>query len=265
VQPRLLVVGGGRMGAALVRGLCSAGWEPGAVTVAEVDAARRRDLVSALPGATVVGAPVPAEGAVLAVKPSVAEPACRALAEVEVPRWLSIMAGVPLANLEAWAGPTVAVVRAMPNTPALVRAGISAVAGGSRASETDLDWAEALLGAVGQVVRVDERDLHAVTAVSGSGPAYVFLFAEALAEAGMGAGLPEALARRLAIQTVAGAGRLLGEPGAEPADLRAQVTSPGGTTEAAVDVLDRQGLRAILGRAVAAAAERSREMAAEQG
>lgn len=264
-EPKLLMVGGGRMGTALVRGLESAGWEVGDVAVAEVDASRRAQLADELPGVAVHDAPVPAGGAVLAVKPQGAEPACRALAAVGVPRWLSIMAGVTLARLESWAGAGVAVVRAMPNTPALVGSGMSAMAGGGAATEDDLAWAEGILAAVGDVVRVAEPDLDAVTAVSGSGPAYVFLLAETMAEAGVRAGLDPEVSRRLAVQTVVGAGRLLADPGAEPQALRAQVTSPGGTTEAAVEVLQGEGLEDLVARAVAAAAERSRQLGRDPG
>ncbi|HUY64137.1 MAG TPA: pyrroline-5-carboxylate reductase [Acidimicrobiales bacterium] len=260
MTPRLVVVGGGRMGTALVRGLLSAGWYPGDVMVSEVDARRRAELAGELPGVAVVTEPAAAEGAVLAVKPGVAEEACGALKAAGVPRWLSIMAGIPLERLEAWAGPGVAVVRAMPNTPALVGAGMSAVSGGSGASPADLTWAEELLGAVGEVVRVPEAEIDAVTGVSGSGPAYIFLVTEALAEAGVAAGLAPEMSRQLARQTVVGAGRLLAEPGADPASLRAQVTSPGGTTAAALAVLEEAGLRRAFASAVQAAAARSREM-----
>jgi pyrroline-5-carboxylate reductase len=251
------------MGGALVRGLLASGWPTGSLAVAETDAARRHALAELVPGVAVLEAPVGAEGAVVAVKPQVAEDACRALAAVAVPRWLSIMAGVPLARLEHWAGPEVAVVRAMPNTPALVGAGITAVAPGARAGAAELAWAAEVIGAVGEVVQVAEGDLDAVTAVSGSGPAYVFLLAEAMAEAGVAAGLKPALAHRLAVATAAGAGRLLAGPGADPRSLRAQVTSPGGTTEAAVAAFEVGGLRALVARAVAAAAERSRALANE--
>ncbi len=248
------------MGTALVRGLCAAGWDPAGIVVAEVDDARRDQLAAEVPGVVVDRAPRPAAGALLAVKPAAAEEAARALRGAGVPRWLSIMAGVPIASLESWAGPGVAVVRAMPNTPALVGAGVAALAGGSAAGEADLAWAEELLGAVGETVRVAEDDLDAVTGVSGSGPAYVFLLTEALADAGVSAGLAPAVAARLAALTVAGAGRLLADTGEEPAVLRAQVTSPGGTTEAALRVLEEAGLRTTVTAAVAAATTRSREL-----
>ncbi|HML00943.1 MAG TPA: pyrroline-5-carboxylate reductase [Acidimicrobiales bacterium] len=262
MSPRLLIVGGGRMGTALARGLLRAGWEPQSLAVAEVDPGRRTELAEILPGVLLFGEPQRADGAVVAVKPLSAEAACRVLAGLDVPRWLSIVAGLPLERLESWAGPEVGVVRAMPNTPALVGEAMTAMAGGSRCTETDLDWAQSILCAVGRVVRVPEKALDAVTAVSGSGPAYVFLLAEALAAAGRDAGLSEVLAGELAVQTLVGAGRLLAEPGADPEVLRAQVTSPGGTTEAAVRVLESGGLRSLLSEAVQAAAERSRQLAA---
>ena len=248
------------MGNALVRGLEAAGWDASTIVVAEVDAERRAELATEISAAAVVDGPVAADGAVLAVKPDAAEPACRAVAAAGVPRWISIMAGVPLERLESWSGPGVAVVRAMPNTPALVGAGMAAIAAGRDAAEADLAWAEEILGAVGDVVRVPESAIDAVTGVSGSGPAYVFLVTEALAQAGVDAGLDAEVSRRLAVQTVAGAGRLLAESGEDPEALRAQVTSPGGTTEAALAVLEAAGLRATFSAAVAAATERSRQL-----
>lgn len=260
-MPRLLVMGGGRMGEALVRGLERAGWPPESMAVVELQDSRRAELAELLPGVVLLDQPAPADGAVLAVKPASAEAACRSLAGCAVRRWLSIMAGVTLGRLEAWAPPGTAVLRAMPNTAALVGAGMAAVAGGAGAQEDDLAWAEEVLGAVGQVLRLPEAALNAVTGVSGSGPAYVFLLAEALAQAGAEAGLDPAVSRRLAVQTVVGAGRLLAEPGAEPEALRAQVTSPGGTTEAALAALEAAGFRRALAEAVATAAQRSAEMA----
>ncbi len=260
MRPRLLVVGGGRMGTALVGGLVAAGWDPGSVAVVEADAGRRIVLAETLPGVSVMNRPTAAEGAVVAVKPGDAEGACRALAEVGPGRVLSIMAGVLLARLESWLGPGPAVVRAMPNTPALVGAGVSALAGGSRAAEADVAWAEEILGAVGRVVRLEEASLDAATGLSGSGPAYIFLVAEALIAAGVEAGLDPEVSRTLTLETIAGAGRLLVETGEEPETLRAQVTSPGGTTEAGLAALETSGLRKAFEVAVAAATARSRIM-----
>ena len=258
----LLIVGGGRMGTALVRGLVTSGWDPSHVTVVEVSGERRVALAEELPGVAVRGDVVEAEAAVLAVKPAVAEEACRAVARTGAARVLSIMAGVRLARIEAWLAPSVSVVRAMPNTPAMVGAGVAAVAAGSAAGEPDMVWAESLLGAVGHVVRVPEAALDAVTGLSGSGPAYVFLVVEALADAGVSVGLSPEVSRRLSLDTVCGAARLLEATGEEPARLRAQVTSPGGTTEAGLAVLEERGVRAAFTAAVAAATERSEQLGA---
>jgi pyrroline-5-carboxylate reductase len=253
-------MGGGRMGSALVGGLVAGGWDPATVAVVEPDSARRSVVAETLPGVVVTDSATEAEGAVVAVKPADGEEACRALSETGPGRVLSIMAGVRLERLEHWLGPSVAVIRAMPNTPALVGAGVSALAGGSRAQEADVAWAEGILGAVGGVVRLPESALDAATGLSGSGPAYVFLVAEALIDAGVEVGLDPEVSRTLALQTVAGAARLLVETGEDPATLRAQVTSPGGTTEAGVARLEASGLRRAFKEAVAAATERSRAM-----
>ncbi len=260
MEPRLVVMGGGRMGTALVGGLVAGGWEPGTVGVVEADGDRRAALADLLPGVSVLASPVTAAGAVVAVKPADAEGACRTLAATGTGRVLSIMAGVRLVRLESWFGPEVAVVRAMPNTPALVGAGMSALAGGKGAGEDDVAWAEAILGSVGRVVRLAEPSLDAATGLSGSGPAYIFLVAEALIDAGVEVGLAPEVSRTLALATIAGASRLLEETGDEPVALRAQVTSPGGTTEAGVARLEESGLRRAFAAAVSAATERSREM-----
>ena len=250
------------MGEALLSGLISSGWAASAseLAVAEKVGARRDELASSYPGLQVVADVVPAEGAIVAVKPGDVADACRALAGVGVERVLSIAAGVTLASLESALGAGVPVVRAMPNTPALVGAGAAAIAAGSSASDADLDWAEGLLAAVGTVVRVPEHLLDAVTGLSGSGPAYVFLVAEALIEGGVLAGLPRDVAVALATQTLAGAGRMLVETGSTPEELRAQVTSPGGTTAAGLRALEAAGVRSAFLEAVAAATARSEEL-----
>jgi len=260
MAPRLVVVGGGRMGTALVGGLLAGGWDPSDVVVVEADESRRHVLSTTLPGVSVRNKPTAAEGAVVAVKPGDGEGACRALAESGPSRVLSIMAGIRTDRIGSWLGPGVAVVRAMPNTPALVGAGVSALAGGAEAGEADLAWAEEILGAVGRVVRMPEASLDAATGLSGSGPAYVFLVAEALIEAGVAVGLEREVSRTLALETIAGAGRLLMETGEEPESLRAQVTSPGGTTEAGLARLESGGLRKAFEEAVRAATERSRAL-----
>jgi pyrroline-5-carboxylate reductase len=245
----LALVGGGRMGAALVGGLLAAGWAPERLTVVEAVEGRRREL-SEPPGGG---------GAVLAVKPGDVPAAASALAAASVQRVVSIAAGVRLAALEAALG-RVPVVRAMPNTPALVGSGVTAIAPGSLAGEEDLAWAEEVLGAVGRVVRVGEPLLDAVTGLSGSGPAYVFLVAEALIDAGVLVGLPRDLSTTLAVQTLLGAARLLAETGDTPEALRAAVTSPGGTTAAGLRALEAAGVRAAFLDAVTAATERSKEL-----
>ena len=173
---------------------------------------------------------------------------------------LSIVAGLASARLEAALRPGAVVVRAMPNTPALIGAGVSVIAGGSTASSTDLDWAESILSAVGTVVRLPERHLDAVTGLSGSGPAYLFLVAESLIEAGVLAGLPREVSRTLALQTMLGASRLLVESGQDPSELRAAVTSPGGTTAAGLRALESRAVRSAFLEAVATATERSRQL-----
>jgi pyrroline-5-carboxylate reductase len=256
----LLIVGGGRMGEALLGGLLAAGGAARDFTVAEVSAARRAELEAAHPGVTVAAAPVAAAGAVLAVKPGIVAAAARAAADAGCRRILSVAAGGTTQAIEAAVGRPLPVVRAMPNTPALIGAGAAAISPGSAAGEEDLVWAEEILGAVGTVVRVPEPSLDAVTGLSGSGPAYVFLIAEAMADAGVLAGLPRDVAETLAFQTLLGSARLLLEGGASPAALKAAVTSPGGTTAAGLRELERHGVRAALLDAVMAASERSREL-----
>jgi pyrroline-5-carboxylate reductase len=172
---------------------------------------------------------------------------------------LSIAAGVTIKTLEAACGSGIAVIRSMPNTPALVGEGASAIAGGAHANEVDIAWAEAVLGSVGLVVRVPESQLDVVTGLAGSGPAYLFLVAEALMDAGVASGLPRATAEILVRQLFVGSAKLLAE-GQAPADLRASVTSPGGTTAAGVAVLETEAVRAAFIQAVTAATDRSREL-----
>ena len=270
----LLVVGGGRMGAALVGGLLRSGWaDVGDLAVVEPDAGRRDELRALHPGLAVVGAPEPGllggaagervAGAVLAVKPDVAESACRSLAATGVSRLLSIVAGVPSQRLEAalgGLGGEPAVVRAMPNTPALVGAGVTAISGGSFATSADLAWAEEVMSAVGTVVRLPERLLDAVTGLSGSGPAYLFLVAEALMEAGVQMGLTREVSRTLVVETMAGSAALMRETGRDPDALRAEVTSPAGTTAAGIRSLEAKAVRSAFMEAVAAATERARSL-----
>jgi pyrroline-5-carboxylate reductase len=256
----LVIVGGGRMGEALLGGLLAAGRPAGSLAVAEPVEARRAELASSFPDVEITDGPAKAAAAVIAVKPYDVAAATAAAVAAGAQRILSIAAGVTIASLEAAAGPGVAVVRAMPNTPALVGVGAAAIAGGTTATDDDLDWAEAILGAVGTVVRVPEASLDAVTGLSGSGPAYVFLVAEALIDAGVLAGLPRPTSEALVRQTLLGAATLLAGGDDGPEALRAAVTSPGGTTAAGLRELERHGVRAALLEAVAAATARSKEL-----
>jgi pyrroline-5-carboxylate reductase len=266
----LLIVGGGKMGGALLGGLLRSGWAQLAdVAVVEPAAERRDELAEEFPGLRLLSAPEEGVlreegervvGAVLAVKPDAAEGACRTLAVTGVTRVLSIVAGVPAARLETALGGEPAVVRAMPNTPALVGAGVTAIAGGSFATSRDLAWAEDVLSAVGTVVRLPERLLDAVTGLSGSGPAYFFLVAEALVEAGVQMGLSRDVSRTLVVETMRGSAALLQETGQDPEALRAMVTSPAGTTAAGIRTLEARAVRSAFMEAVAAATERSRNL-----
>jgi pyrroline-5-carboxylate reductase len=258
----LLIVGGGRMGEALLGGLLAAGRAAADLVVAEVSEPRREELTAAYPDVVVVEAPVPVAGAVLAVKPGDVAEAARAVADAGTRRLLSVAAGVTTRAIEEAAGRPLRVVRAMPNTPALVGAGAAAISPGSSAGADDMAWAEEILGAVGVVVRVPENALDPVTGLSGSGPAYVFLVAEAMADAGVLAGLPRDVAEALVFQTLLGSARLLMEGSDGPATLRAAVTSPGGTTAAGLRELERHGVRSAFMEAVMAAAERSRDLGA---
>ena len=197
--------------------------------------------------------------AVIAVKPPFVPQVAAVAAAAGARRLLSVAAGVTTSTLRAAAGPEVAVLRTMPNTPALVGQGVSGLAGAPGTDSADLDWAESVLSGVGLVVRVDESQLDAVTGLTGSGPAYVFLIAEAMMDAGVLAGLPRATVEQMVSQLLVGSSALLAERG-NPAGLRAMVTSPGGTTAAGVRVLEDRAVRAALIGAVQAATERSREL-----
>ena len=257
----LVLLGCGRMGSAMLAGWLAGGLPPGAVHV--VDPAPS----DWLRGTGVrIGGEVP-EGpavALVAVKPQMMDDALPGLAGVGGGGCLvlSVAAGTTIARLEAAFGAGTPVVRAMPNTPAAIGRGITAIAGNAAAGEAGMGLAEALLSAVGEVVRLeDEALIDAVTGVSGSGPAYVFHLIETMAAGGVAEGLDPALAMRLAVATVAGAGALAAE-GEDPATLRVNVTSPNGTTQAALEVLmdEKSGFPALVPRAVAAAAARSRAL-----
>ncbi len=259
------------MGSALLGGLVRAGWaDVSEIAVVEPSELRRRELAEAHPGLRLVAAPEPGlldaaggerpVGAVLAVKPDVAEGACRVLGATGVSRLLSVVAGIPAARLEVALGGEPTVVRAMPNAPAFVGAGVTAISGGSFATARDLAWAEDVLTAVGAVVRLPERMLDAVTGLSGSGPAYLFLVVEALIEAGVQMGLSRDVSRTLVIETVLGSAIMLKETGQDPEALRAMVTSPAGTTAAGIRTLEARAVRSAFMEAVASATERARNL-----
>ena len=255
-------IGAGNMAEAILRGLVRAGMSPDALCAADPDAGRRQRMSELGVRASADNLDVVrrSELVVLAVKPQQLEAAAAALPRDAGPIYLSIVAGATSAALRRLLGPRARVVRSMPNTPALVGAGISAVANDTGVEPADLERACAVLRAVGSVVQVPESALDAVTGLSGSGPAYVFAFVEALTEAGTREGLPLETARALALETVHGAARLALDSGEDPAVLRARVTSPGGTTVAGLAALADGGFRAAILAAVRAATERSRAL-----
>lgn len=253
----LAIIGCGRMGGALLAALVERNGVTGLLAV-ERNAQRRGELAAQHPGLEVVDAVGPCDEAILSIKPKDAELAIGDAVAAGARRVLSVIAGVPLAKLHEWAGGHVTVVRAMPNIGALHHLSASAVTGGSMAREEDLAWAERLLEPAGTVVRVKEDQMDAVTGLSGSGPAYVFLMVEALVDAGVHAGLARPVAEQLVAQTVRGAAALLDD--AAPNDLRAMVTTPAGTTAAGLRALESRAVRAALIDAVLAAADRSREL-----
>jgi pyrroline-5-carboxylate reductase len=256
---RLAVVGGGNMGAALVGGLLHAGWAATDIAVVEVLPARADQLRDMFPGVAVVNEIPSCAAALVAVKPYDVAAACADAARAGATRLLSIAAGIGVAALQDAAGPDVVVVRAMPNTPALVGKGAAAICGGSTADDEDLAWAESILGSVGIVVRVPESQLDAVTGLSGSGPAYLFLVAEALIDAGVLAGLSRPNSEALVSQLFVGSAALLEQRG-DPGQLRAMVTSPGGTTAAGLRELEEHGVRSAFLEAVMSASQRSAEL-----
>jgi pyrroline-5-carboxylate reductase len=259
-------IGAGNMGEALIRGLLSTKTVAASRIIAADVRAERLDFFGRTFGVRVASdnaeAVKPADIIVLAVKPQQMSDVLASLASVATGTklFISIAAGVTTARIERELGGQARVIRVMPNTPALVGAGAAAVAKGAHATDEDVIAAEAILSAVGITAHVNEELLDAVTALSGSGPAYVFLVTEAMIKAGVAAGLDEGLARKLAVQTVLGAAKLMAESGEAPAGLRRKVTSPGGTTEAALKVLSERKLEEIFAEAIRAAEKRSRDL-----
>jgi pyrroline-5-carboxylate reductase len=263
---RVGFVGGGNMGEALIRGLLDAGVVPAdLITATEVRADRAAQLARQF-GIT-VHADNPrlvrdADVVILAVKPQIMGAILAEIAPAVTPRHLliSIAAGVSTATIRAGLGKEARIVRVMPNTPALVLQGAAAIAPGQGAAPEDLAIAQEIFGAVGRAVVLGEEAMDAVTGLSGSGPAYVAIVIEALADGGVRMGLDRATALTLATQTVLGAAQLLAETGMHPGALKDMVSSPGGTTIAGITALEEGGLRSTLIRAVERATLRSREL-----
>jgi pyrroline-5-carboxylate reductase len=262
-------IGGGNMARSLVGGLVAQGRDPSTIRVAEPVAALREALhkdYGVRVFAHAAEAVEHAQAWVLATKPQVLRAVCEGLApqaQAARPLVVSIAAGITTAQLDAWLGGQVAIVRAMPNTPALLGAGVTGLHAGPRVDAAGRALATLLLEAAGGTVWIEqEAQMDAVTAVSGSGPAYVFLLAEAMIAAGEAEGLPPTAARALALGTVLGAARMLAESGVPAAELRRQVTSPNGTTQAALERLESGGLRTLVAEAIHAARVRGAELSA---
>jgi pyrroline-5-carboxylate reductase len=269
MHPSVAILGAGAMGEVLAGGLLRAGWAPADIVLAARREERRAEIRRSTGLACTLDAAEAAAGrrvVVVAVKPGDVARLLESLTGVVTTDQVvvSLAAGVPTAVYEEALGP-VAVVRAMPNTPAQIDEAITALCAGRHADGEAVAAAHAVLGAVGETIDLDEHVLDAVTAVSGTGPAYVFLLAESLTEAAIREGIPRHAAERLVEQTIKGAGALLRSVPATPEQLRAQVTSPGGTTAAAMHVLEGSGFRALVEDAVRAAAQRSRELGERAG
>ena len=265
-------IGGGNMAGSLVGGLIADGFTPNNIWVSDVDAGKLAELrdhwrVNTSTDNTQVAAM--ARVLVLAVKPQILHTVAADIAETvrqHRPLAISIAAGIRAKDIERWLGGSAAVVRCMPNTPALVRTGATALHANAHVSDEQQDWAESVLRAVGLTVWVDDESmLDAVTALSGSGPAYFFLFMEAMEKAALELGLDHRTARLLTEQTAFGAAKVALEVDEPPDELRRRVTSPGGTTEKAIEIFEQGGLRALVAQAMRAARRRSIELSNELG
>lgn len=262
------IVGGGTMGLAIARGAIRARLvAPARVTVAEIHEERHAPFRELGCRVTTVTPHAFAQGCtVLAVKPFQAASVMEAAGRPDHPVLLiSVMAGVSSDALRGALGPQVRIVRAMPNTPCLLGEGMTGIARGAGATESDERVAENLFASLGRTLLVRESEIDAITAVSGSGPAYIYLVAELMEQAARALGLGEADARRLVLQTVIGAGRLMRESGADPAELRRAVTTPAGTTAAAIGVLEARGVPSAFIDAIVAARERAAALSQESG
>src|SRR6266513_2477372 len=265
---RVAILGGGTIGEALLAGLLSGGWrEPGEVVVTGRREERIAELAERYGVRGTLSNPEAVSGAplvVIAVKPQDFDILLGEIGGLLTPEQtvLSVAAAIPTVQIEARLAPGVPVVRAMPNAPALVHEGIAGICAGAHASDEHLDVSEEVLAHLGRVVRVPERYMDAVTAVSGSGPAYFALLAEAMIDAGILLGLGRETSTQLVVQTMLGTATLLRDEEMHPVELREAVTSPGGTTIRAIRELEQAGVRAAFLNAIQAAMERSRELAA---
>lgn len=265
---KITFIGAGNMASSLAGGLIAKGYEPSAITLADVNEQQLQHVRSTLGVNTSrdnLSACKKADVIVLAVKPQVMGNVLQPLAELteaKKPLVISIAAGIPLHKLEGWLGTQTPIVRCMPNTPSLVEAGATGLFANSSVSADQRDLAKSILAAVGLALWVESEDqIDAVTAVSGSGPAYFFLVMEAMINAGKALGLSEQVAKQLTLQTALGSAQMAITSEDEPAVLRQKVTSPGGTTERAINIMEEQGLRDIFKAALTGAYERSKELA----
>jgi pyrroline-5-carboxylate reductase len=264
---RICVLGAGKAGEALIAGLLSSGWsKPGDIVATARHSERLDELAERYGIATTLAnadAVKDASLVIIAVKPQDIESLLGEIGSTVVPGQtvLSIAAAIPTTLIEGHLDDGVPVVRAMPNTPVTVHEGMAGVAAGAHASDEDLALAEEVLGSVGRSVRVDEAHMDAVTAVSGSGPAYFALLAESMIEAGILLGLSREVATDLVVQTMLGTAKLLRDEKMHPVELREMVTSPGGTTISAIRELEQAGVRAAFLNAIQAAMKRSKELA----
>ena len=258
---RLQIIGGGNMGEALVSGLMANHWaSEKEIHISEPFSERQKYLKTAFSGISCSEELISGVDTLIAVKPDKVLEVLKLLLDLRIPRVLSIAAGVKISTIEKVLGSDVKVIRAMPNTPALIGQGAAGVAPGSQAKEEDLSWAIRILSAVGLALVVSESQLDAVTGISGSGPAYLFLLAEALIEAGCEIGLSRDDSKALVEQTLLGSASLLMDSADSPEVLRKKVTSKGGTTAAAITVFEKANFRSIVLDAVTSAKERSKEL-----
>lgn len=271
-QANLTFIGGGNMASALLGGLIAQGFDANTICVADPYQPSLDALAKTYGVKTTTDnnkAVSEADIVILAVKPQVLKDVCQGMAaatQKKNPLIISIAAGITLSSLQSWLGESLAIVRCMPNTPALVQTGASGLYANAQVSQNQKQQTEAILSAIGMSVWVDsEKQIDAVTAVSGSGPAYFFLVMEAMQAAGEALGLSAETAQQLTLQTALGAAKMAIASDVDAAELRRRVTSPGGTTAAALQVFEDNNLRALFHKALSAADQRSQEMAGELG